>query len=149
GCHAVEVEVDTRTGMVRVLRYVAAHDVGQALNQQSVEVQIEGAVTMGIGYALSERVVFEEAQNLTATFAQYLVPSAVEAPEIQPVVLEIGSGMGPFGARGIGEPPIGPPAPAIAAAIRDATGLTLRDTPMTPERIADALEDRGDGATQG
>ena len=147
GCHAVEVEVDTRTGMVRVLRYVAAHDVGQALNQQSVEGQIEGAVTMGIGYALSERVVFEEAQNLTATFAQYLVPSAVEAPEIQPVVLEIGSGMGPFGARGIGEPPIGPPAPAIAAAIRDATGLTLRDTPMTPERIADALEDRGDRAT--
>jgi len=94
--------------MTRVLRYVAAHDVGQAINLQSVEGQIEGAVAMGLGFALSEELVFEEAQNLTTTFAQYLMPTAVEVPDIEPIVLQSGSGMGPFNARGIGEPPIGP-----------------------------------------
>ena len=81
GCHAAEVEVDLDSGQTRVLRYVAAHDVGQAINPQSVEGQIEGAVAMGLGYALSERLVFEEAQNLTGSFAQYLIPTAVEVPD--------------------------------------------------------------------
>ena len=138
GCHAADVEVDLDTGQVRVLRYVAAHDVGQAINPQSVEGQIEGAVAMGLGYALSERVVFEEGQNLTGTFAQYLIPTAVEVPAIDSIVLESGEGMGPFNARGIGEPPIGPPAPAVAAAIHAACGVTLTQLPFTPERVAAA-----------
>ncbi len=147
GCHAADVEVDLDSGQVRVLGYVAAHDVGQAINPQSVEGQIEGGVAMGLGYALSERLVFDEAQNLTGSFAQYLIPTAVEVPEITPVVLESGDGKGPFNARGIGEPPIGPPAPAVAAAIRAATGVRLTELPFTPERVIGAIgarEEDGD-----
>jgi CO/xanthine dehydrogenase Mo-binding subunit len=144
GCHAVDVEVDLDTGRTRILRYVAAHDVGQAINPQSVEGQIEGAVAMGLGYALSERVMFEDAQNLTATFAQYLIPTAVEVPAVEPVILESGEGVGPFNARGIGEPPIGPPAPAVAAAIRDAAGIELTELPFTPERVSAGLDQRGE-----
>ena len=141
GCHAADVEVDLDSGAVRVLAYVAAHDVGQAINRQSVEGQIEGAVAMGLGYALSERIVFEEAQNMTGSFAQYLIPTAVEVPSIVPVVLESGDGLGPFNSRGIGEPPIGPPAPAIAAAIEDAAGVRLSELPFTPERVSSAVQE--------
>jgi CO/xanthine dehydrogenase Mo-binding subunit len=136
GCHAVDLEVDPETGHVDVLRYVAAHDVGRAINPQSVEGQIEGGVVMGLGYALSERVVYDEAVNLTGTFAQYLIPTAVEAPEIEPIVLESGEGLGPFSARGIGEPPVGAVAPAVASALADALGTRLTVLPFTPERIA-------------
>ncbi len=142
GCHAVDIELDRETGHVRVLRYVAAHDVGRAINPASVRGQIVGAVAMGLGQALSERVVFEEGQNLTGTFAQYLIPTAVEIPDVEAIVLESGEGLGPFGARGIGEPPVGPPIPAIAAALHDAAGVTMTVTPFTSERIADAIEGR-------
>ncbi len=142
GCHGVDVEIDRVTGVLRILRYVAAHDVGRAINPQSVRGQIEGGAAMGIGYALAERIVFAGGQNLTGTFAQYLVPTAVEAPAIEAIVLESGEGLGPFGARGIGEPPIGPPAPALAAAIHAATGCRLRRLPFTPDRIADAIDGR-------
>jgi CO/xanthine dehydrogenase Mo-binding subunit len=144
GCHAADIEVDLDSGAVHVLRYVAAHDVGQAINRQSVEGQIEGAVAMGLGYALSERVVFEDGQNMIGSFAQYLIPTAVEVPAIVPVVLESGEGLGPFNARGIGEPPIGPPAPAVAAAIEDAAGARLSELPFTPERVSNAVHERED-----
>ncbi|MBD0290543.1 MAG: xanthine dehydrogenase family protein [Thermoleophilia bacterium] len=143
GCHAVDVEVDPDTGRVAVLRYVAAHDVGRAINPQSVEGQIEGAVVMGLGYALSERIVFEEGVNVTGTFAQYLIPTAVEAPDVEPLVLESGEGLGPFAARGIGEPPIGPPAPAVARALSNALGTRLTVLPFTPERVAQAAQEVG------
>ncbi len=141
GCHGVDVEIDRATGELRILRYVAAHDVGRAINPQSVRGQIEGGAVMGIGYALGERIVFDGGQNLTGTFAQYLVPTAVEAPSVESIVLESGEGLGPFSARGIGEPPIGPPAPALAAAIHDATGCRLGRLPFTADRIADVLEE--------
>lgn len=146
GCHAVDVEVDLDTGQVELLRYIAGHDVGQAINPVSVEGQIEGAVAMGLGYALSERIVFEEGQNLTTNFAQYLIPTAVEMPAIESVVLESGEGLGPFNARGIGEPPIGPPAPAVAAAIRNACGAELSHLPFTPERVLRAMDEDGPDA---
>jgi CO/xanthine dehydrogenase Mo-binding subunit len=136
GCHAVDLEVDPETGHVDVLRYVAAHDVGRAINPQSVEGQIEGGVVMGLGHALSERVVYDEAVNLTGTFAQYLIPTAVESPEIEPIVVESGEGLGPFSARGIGEPPVGVVAPAVASALADALGTRLTVLPFTPERVA-------------
>jgi CO/xanthine dehydrogenase Mo-binding subunit len=138
GCHAVDLEVDPETGRIEVLRYLAAHDVGRAINPQSVEGQIEGAVVMGLGYALSERVVYEDGVNLTGTFAQYLIPTAVEAPEIEPVVVESGEGLGPFSARGIGEPPVGAVAPAVASALANALGRRLTVLPFTPERVAEA-----------
>src|ERR1019366_4182176 len=99
-----------------------------------------------LGQALSERVVFEEGQNLTGTFAQYLIPTAVEIPDVEAIVLESGEGLGPFGARGIGEPPVGPPVPAIAAALHDALGITLTATPFTSERIAIAIGEQNRAA---
>lgn len=139
GAHAVEVEVDTETGAVRLTRYAACHDVGQAINPQSVEGQIQGGAAMGIGYGLMEEVVLEGGNNLTTTFGSYLMPSTMEVPEIEPIVIESGDGLGPFGARGIGEPPVGPPAAAIACAIWDAVGVRMTELPITPEKVARGL----------
>jgi CO/xanthine dehydrogenase Mo-binding subunit len=139
GAHAVELEVDTETGRVRVLKHVAAHDVGRAINPQSVEGQIQGGAVMGLGYGLMEEVLLDDGVNLTTSFASYLIPGATDVPDVEPIVLESGEGLGPFGARGIGEPPIGPPAAAIANAIEDATGARLTELPITAERVAKAL----------
>jgi CO/xanthine dehydrogenase Mo-binding subunit len=139
GAHAAEVEVDTETGAVSVLRYVACHDVGRAINPQSVEGQIQGGAVMGLGYALLEEVVLDRGTNLTTSLASYLIPTAEDVPDVEPVILESGDGQGPFGARGIGEPPIGPPAAAVANAIEDAVGVRITELPMTPERVARAL----------
>jgi CO/xanthine dehydrogenase Mo-binding subunit len=139
GTHLCDVEVDLDTGQVRVLRYIAAHDVGRAINPQSVEGQISGAVVQGLGMALLEEVVLDEGVNLTAGFFQYLVPTATDVPDIEVIVLESGEGMGPFGARGIGEPPIGPPLAAVANAIRDAVGARPTALPITPERVLACL----------
>jgi len=139
GAHAVEVEVDTETGAVAVLRHVACHDVGRAVNPQSVEGQIQGGAVMGLGYGLLEEVVVDRGVNLSTNFAGYLIPTSLDVPDVEPIVLESGDGKGPFGARGIGEPPIGPPAAAIANAIEDAVGVRLTELPMTPERVARAL----------
>ncbi len=140
GAHAADVEVDTETGQVRVVDYVACHDVGRAIDVQRVEGQIEGAVAQGIGYALSEEMVFSDGICTSALFADYLIPTSLDIPDIRTIVLEKHLGKGPLGARGIGEPPIGPPAPAIASAIADAVGIHLTQLPMTPERVLAALE---------
>jgi CO/xanthine dehydrogenase Mo-binding subunit len=139
GAHAAEVEVDTETGAVRVLKFAAAHDVGRAINPQSVEGQIQGGAVQGLGYGLMEEVVVEDGINLTTSFASYLIPSAGDVPDVEAIVVESGEGLGPFNARGIGEPPIGPPAAAIANAIEDATGARLARLPITAERVARAL----------
>lgn len=140
GAHAVEVEVDTETGAIRVLKHVAAHDVGRAINPQSVEGQIQGGAVMGLGYGLMEEVILEDGVNLTTSFANYLIPSALDVPDVEPMVVESGEGLGPFGARGIGEPPIGPPAAAIASAVYDAVGVRVTRLPITSERLWQALE---------
>lgn len=139
GAHAVEVEVDTETGDVSVVRHVACHDVGRAINPQSVEGQIQGGAVMGVGYGLLEEVVVDRGINLTTSFASYLIPTAMDVPDVEPLVLQSGEGKGPFGARGIGEPPIGPPAAAIANAVADAVGVRVTQLPITPERVARAL----------
>jgi CO/xanthine dehydrogenase Mo-binding subunit len=146
GAHAAEVEVDTETGRVRVLKYAAAHDVGRAINPQSVEGQIQGGAAQGLGGALMEEVILDSGVNLTTSFAAYLIPGPADVPDVTPIVLESGEGLGPFGARGIGEPPIGPPAAAIVNAIADATGARLTTLPMTPERVSRALGLLGPGA---
>jgi CO/xanthine dehydrogenase Mo-binding subunit len=139
GAHAVDVEVDTETGTVRVLKYAAAHDVGRAINPQSVEGQIQGGAVQGLGYGLMEEVLVEDGINLTTSFASYLIPTAADVPDVEAVVVESGEGLGPFNARGIGEPPIGPPAAAIANAIEAATGARVTRLPITAERVARAL----------
>jgi CO/xanthine dehydrogenase Mo-binding subunit len=139
GCHAVDVEVDTETGAVRLLKYAASHDVGRAINPQSVEGQIQGGAAMGLGQALTEEVAVENGNNVTTLFANYLIPTSLDLPDLKAVVVESGEGKGPFQARGIGEPPTGPPPAAVASAIENACGVRLRDLPMTPERILEAL----------
>lgn len=139
GAHAVEVEVDSETGAVTVLRHVACHDVGRAINPQSVEGQVQGGAVMGLGYGLMEEVVVDRGVNLSTSLAAYLIPTSLDVPDVEPVIIESGEGKGPFGARGIGEPPIGPPAAAIANAIEDAVGVRITDLPITPERVARAL----------
>jgi CO/xanthine dehydrogenase Mo-binding subunit len=153
GCHAAEVEVDVETGVVRILRYAASHDVGRIIDPVRLEGQIQGGAVQGIGYALSEEVVTEDGMSRSSLFADYLIPVSTDVPDIRVAALEIGPGKGPFGARGIGEPAIAPPAATIANAVTDAIGVRLTELPMTPERVLAALrqasEDGADDAPTG
>lgn len=136
---AVEVEVDTETGQVRVLKVVSAHDVGRAINPMYVEGQIEGGVMQGIGYALTEEALVHEGKVLNPNFLDYRMPGPCDMPEIECVIVESIDAEGPYGAKGIGEPPIVGIAPAIANAIYNAVGVRLNELPMTPERLLRTL----------
>lgn len=140
GTHLCDLEVDLDTGQVHLIRYLAAHDVGRALNPLSVKGQISGGAVQGIGMALFEEVTVSEGVNLTGGLFQYLIPTATDVPDIEVSVLESGEGLGPFGARGIGEPPIGPPAAVIASAIADAVGAWPSVLPITPERVLACID---------
>ena len=143
---AVEVEVNTLTGQARVLKVISVHDVGKAINRQQVEGQIEGCLAQAIGYALLEDFQMRDGRVLTPYFSSYLLPTALDMPpEITPVILELADPNGPYGARGVAEMPLVPLAPAIAAAIHDATGVWLTRQPMTPERVLAALHGRASG----
>ena len=146
GTHLADVEVDRRTGKVTLLDYVASHDVGRAINPTTVEGQIIGGAAQGIGQALSEEVTLDSGIATSGALSQYLVPTAADLPEMQAVVIESGEGLGPYGARGIGEPPIGPSAAAIANAVHDATGARPTRLPMRPERIWRLIRDAPAGA---
>jgi len=137
---AVEVEVDTETGQIRLLRVVSADDVGKSINPALVEGQIEGGVVQAQGYAMLENFITRGGYVLTDQFSTYLIPTIWDIPEkVESVVLEIPDERGPWGARGLGELPFLPLAPAIAAAIHDATGVWLDEFPFTPERVLRAL----------
>jgi CO/xanthine dehydrogenase Mo-binding subunit len=140
GTHAADVEVDTETGQVTVLRYAACHDVGRAINPMRVEGQIQGAAMQGLGYALTEDMDISDGYPQAALFANYLIPNAHDFPDVLVSIVESGEGKGPLGARGIGEPPIGNVAAAIASAIQDAIGVRPGQLPMTPERILALLD---------
>lgn len=140
GTHAAEVEVDMETGMIRIIKYVACHDVGRAIDPVRVEGQIQGGAVQGFGYALNEEVRYEAGICESTLFADYLIPTSTDAPDIRAIILEIGPGKGPFGARGIGESPIGPPSAAIASAIADAIGTRINELPITPERVLAAVK---------
>lgn len=142
GTHGCDVEVDPSTGEVTVVQYVACHDVGRAINPLRVAGQIEGGVVQAIGYALSEELAVVEGSTMSTLFADYLIPAASDLPDIRSHFIESGEGKGPFHARGIGEPPMGPPAPALASAIEDAIGSRLRELPFNPERVLEALSTR-------
>lgn len=142
GTHAADVEVDVETGDVTVLKYAACHDVGRAINPVRVEGQIIGAAAQGLGYALTEDCVAEDGKPLSSLFADYLIPTAMDLPDINVAFLESGEGRGPLNARGVGEPPIGPPAATIASAVEDAIGVRPRNLPITPERVIALLDAR-------
>ena len=137
-----EVSVDPETGQIHLLRFTTAHDVGKVLNPLDHQGQIEGAVVQSIGYGLMEEIGLDEGKVTTANFGDYKIPNIQDIPELKTVVLESESGPGPYNARGIGENPLGPVAPAIANAVEDAVGVRIRNLPLTAEKIFRALADR-------
>jgi CO/xanthine dehydrogenase Mo-binding subunit len=140
GAHVCDVEVDTDTGLVTVLRYTAFQDVGLALNPVAVEGQMAGSVVQGLGWALMEGFDYGPDGRLrNASLLDYRMPTALDVPPIECVIIETPVPGVPYGVRGVGEVPIVPPAGAIANAIARATGVRMRHMPMTPERVLRAL----------
>lgn len=138
--HAVEVAVDTETGEITVLKSVGCHDVGRAINPTAVEGQVQGGSAQGIGWALMEEVKVEEGVTQSPSFSEYLIPTAKDLPKTQAIILESGTGVGPLGAKGIGEPSLTPAAPAVANAVADAIGVRVTDLPITAEKVLESLD---------
>ncbi len=142
----VEVEIEEDTGRITPLRVWSAHDVGRAINPRSVEGQIEGGVVQGLGYALTEEMVWDGARLANPSLMDYKIPGSLDAPaEIQPIIVEALDPTGPFGAKGVGEPPIVGIGAAIANAVYRATGIRPRRLPLTPERMLAALDEEDGG----
>ncbi len=142
--HVAEVEVDTETGQVSVVRVTAAHDVGRVMNPVTLEGQIEGGVMQGVGMALYEQMRTSEGAVTTPDFSTYIIPTAMDTPEILTAFIEHPYSKGPFGAKGIGETPAMPGAVAIANAVSNALGLRFHELPLTPERVRQAVSERKD-----
>jgi CO/xanthine dehydrogenase Mo-binding subunit len=143
---AVEVEVDIETGHIHLLRVISANDVGRAVNPQLVQGQIEGAVVQAQGYAIMEHLISKEGKILNPYLSTYLIPTVLDVPqEIKSVILEYPDPIGPWGARGMAEMPFLPLAPAIVAAVHDATGIWFDSIPLTPDKVVAALREHGLG----
>jgi len=137
---AVEIEVDTETGQLHILRVVSANDVGKAINPQQVEGQIEGAVAQAVGWATCENFIVEGGHVQTPHLSTYLIPTISDVPEhVEAVIIERPDPRGPWGVRGMGEMPFIPLAPALVAAVHDATGVWFDEFPLTPERVLGGL----------
>ncbi|HEY3187245.1 MAG TPA: molybdopterin cofactor-binding domain-containing protein, partial [Solirubrobacteraceae bacterium] len=140
--HAVELSVDAETGEITLHRYVVAQDVGFAMNPKYIEGQIEGGVAQGLGQALSEEIVYERGHVLNANLTDYKMPTALDLPRIESILVQHPSLVGPNGAKGVGEPPnIEPPA-AVANAVASAVGVRITSLPITAEKVALALGER-------
>ncbi len=143
--HLVVVSVDTKLGTVKPLKFVAAHDVGQAINPMLVEGQVHGGIAQGLGMALMEEYIAGKTENLH----DYLIPTIGDIPEIETHIIEVQDAHGPFGAKGLGEHVLIPTAPALLNAIKDATGVRLYALPATPSRVLDALRAKLDSTEGG
>ncbi len=140
GTHIVDVEVDPETGKVEILRYTAVQDVGKAIHPSYVEGQIQGGVVQGIGWALNEEYIYDdEGHLLNASLLDYRMPTALDLPMIETVLVEVANPDHPFGVRGVGEVPIVPPAAALANAIYDAIGVRPSELPMSPARVLEEI----------
>jgi CO/xanthine dehydrogenase Mo-binding subunit len=142
GAQAVAVQVDKATGKVDVLKVVAAHNVGKAVFRAGIEGQIHGGVAMGLGYALSEEVVFSNGRPLNDSFLDYRLPTMVDVPEIIPVIIEKENARSPEDIRGVGEPTTIPTAAAVANAVYDAVGVRVNHLPLTPEKVYWAMKNK-------
>lgn len=141
--HFAEVEVDTETGQVQVIKVAAAHDVGKAINPMIVEGQIEGGVLMGVGYAISEEIKYDEkGKQQNYSYHNYLMPTAEDAPEIDAIIVESNDPSGPFGAKGVGETGMVPTPAAIANAVYNAIGVRFKELPLTEERVFWGLQQK-------
>lgn len=142
GTHGAEVAVDEETGRIQVLKLISSFDVGRAINRLSVEGQIEGGAIYGMGYSLTEEVILNKGITMTPSFSEYLLPTSMDVPDVETILIESGDGVGPFGAKGVGEPSVCSVAPAIANAVYDAIGVRIYDLPLTPEKIVRALQSK-------
>jgi CO/xanthine dehydrogenase Mo-binding subunit len=124
------------------LKLISSFDVGRAINRLSVEGQIEGGAVYGMGYGLTEEVILNQGITMTPSFSEYLLPTSMDIPELETILIESGDGVGPFGAKGIGEPSVCSVAPAICNAVNDAIGVRIYDLPLTPEKIVRALKEK-------
>jgi len=142
----VDLQVDIDTGRIHIQRVTSTHDVGQAINRGLVEGQIEGAVVQATGYALMENLQLKDGHILNPLLSQYLIPGISDIPaHVDSVIMEIPDPIGPWGARGVAEMPFIPLAPAIAAALHDATGIWFNEIPLTPDRVIARLREHGIG----
>ena len=140
GTHVVDVEVDPDTGKVEILRYTATQDAGKAIHPSYVEGQIQGGAVQGIGWALNEEYIYNEKGEMTnASFLDYRLPTSLDLPMIDAVIVEVPNPGHPYGVRGVGETPIVAPPAAIANAIYHAIGVRMKELPMSPGRILKAL----------
>ena len=141
GCQAVEVEVDDETGEVQVLKIVSAYDVGRAINPDMVRTQMEGGAVQGMSTALLEGIIFDSnGVPRNPNFTDYRIATSVDAPlETENIIVEVPQDDGPFGARGVGEHPMVPTAPAIANAVYHAVGVRVDSMPITSEKVWAAL----------
>mgnify|MGYP002525996908 FL=1 len=140
GVHIVDVEVDPETGKVEILRYTAVQDAGKAIHPAYVEGQIQGGAVQGIGWALNEEYVYNDSgAMLNSSFLDYRMPTSLDLPMIDTVIVEIANPNHPYGVRGVGEVPIVPPMAAISNAIYDAIGVRMNDLPMSPAKVLEAL----------
>jgi CO/xanthine dehydrogenase Mo-binding subunit len=143
GSQGAEVEVDLDTGKVKILQFVAAHDVGRVINKQTIMGQLYGGIVIGLGYALSEEMKFERGKNLNPNYLDYKLFSAPDLDfPIHVDCIETNDALGPFGAKGVGEPGLVPTAPAIGNAIYDAIGVRIKSLPITPEKVLAALKEK-------
>jgi CO/xanthine dehydrogenase Mo-binding subunit len=139
GCQVAEVEVDTVTGEVQVLGIWAAHDVGRAVNPQGVEGQIEGGIVQALGQGLMEDYKLSDGRTSTSGFAKYILPTSLDVPRVNSIIIEDPDPIGPLGVKGVGEPAMVPTIPAIMNAIYDAVGVRITDLPATPEKVLMAI----------
>jgi CO/xanthine dehydrogenase Mo-binding subunit len=142
GCQIAEVEVDPDTGQVTVTNFVAAHDVGRAINPMATEGQIRGGITQGLGWTLMEDMVYENGKIINPDFVDYIVPSALDVPDIKTILVEPIEPSGPYGAKGIGEPALNPTMAAITNAIYNATGVRIKKLPVSPEKLLAGLKNK-------
>jgi CO/xanthine dehydrogenase Mo-binding subunit len=143
--HLCDVEVDTETGQVTILRYTAVQDVGKAIHPSYVEGQVQGGAVQGIGWALNEEYIYDKNGRMdNPGFLDYRCPVASDLPMVDAILIEVPNPRHPFGAKGVGEVPIVPPMAAVANAIRDAIGLRMHHLPMSPPKVLAALEQGGD-----
>jgi CO/xanthine dehydrogenase Mo-binding subunit len=139
GANAIEVEIDEDTGLTRVSRLVACYDAGRVINRANAEGQLEGGAVQGLGYALMEEIALESGVSKNPHLADYKIPTSLDVPMIQTVLLESGAGLGPFGAKGLGEPAMTPSIAAVANAVSSAVGARMTVLPITAERVLAAL----------
>jgi CO/xanthine dehydrogenase Mo-binding subunit len=143
---AVLLDVEEATGRIEVRRIASAHDVGRALNPLAAAGQIHGGIHMGLGYALTEKLVVDDGQVLSATFMDYAIVKADEMPALAVRFIESVDTEGPFGAKGLGESGVIPVSAAVANAVKDAIGVRFTELPITPARVHAALHTTGRGA---